>query len=98
MVKYKPLGNRVLVERLQAAKTKGGILLPETAQEKPRQGIVRAAGPGKYDDNGTLQPMHLKEGDEVLFGPYSGTEINQGDEQNLLILAEDDILGVVCHD
>lgn len=91
--KIKPLGNRVLVQRSKVQTTKGGILLPDTAQEKPKQGIVVAVGPGKIDENGKRETLCVKEGDLVLFGSYSGTEV-KGDEE-LLILSEDDILGVL---
>lgn len=91
--KIKPLGNRVLVQRSKVQTTKGGILLPDTAQEKPKQGTVVAVGPGKIDENGKRETLCVKEGDLVLFGSYSGTEV-KGDEE-LLILSEDDILGVL---
>ncbi len=92
----RPLGNRALIKRSQARTTKGGILLPETAQEKPKQGEVIAVGPGKIDDNGTLSPMNIRVGDQVLFSSYAGTEVKT-DEQDTqyLILSEDDILVVL---
>ena len=90
----KPLGNRVLVRRSTVKSTKGGILLPDTAQEKPKEGIVIAVGPGKTDDEGKLQPLSLKEGDRVLFSSYSGTEVKE-DDLEYLIMAEEDILGVI---
>ena len=92
----KPLGNRVLVKRFQAKTTKGGIILPEAAQEKPRQGEVIAVGPGKVDEEGKLKPMHVSLGDSVLFSAYAGTEV-KGEEQDVeyLIMSEDDILGVL---
>lgn len=94
--KIKPLGNRVLVQRSKAATTKGGILLPESAQEKPREGKVIAAGPGKVDDNGNREPLNVKVGDRILFGPYAGTEVKHtGEQDEYLILAEEDILGVL---
>jgi chaperonin GroES len=93
MTKFKPLGNRVLVERSKAKTTKGGILLPDSAQEKPREGIVIAVGPGKVDESGKSENMNVKAGDRVLFGSYSGTEVKG--EENLLIMAEDDILGII---
>lgn len=92
--KIKPLGNRVLVQRAKAQTSKGGILLPDTAQEKPKEGIVIAVGPGKIDDEGKLQPLSLKEGDRVLFSSYAGTEVKEEDME-YLIMAEDDILGVL---
>lgn len=92
--KIKPLGNRVLVQRSKAQTSKGGILLPDTAQEKPKEGIVIAVGPGKTDDEGKLQPLSLKEGDRVLFSSYAGTEVKEEDTE-YLIMSEDDILGVL---
>ena len=92
--KIKPLGNRIVIERTEAVKTKGGILLPESAKEKPRQGKVVAVGPGLVDDKGKLHPMELKTGDQVLFSSYAGTEYKAGD-QELLILSEDDVLAVM---
>ena len=93
----KPLGNRVLVKRSKAQTSKGGILLPETAQEKPKQGEVVAAGPGKFDDAGNLLPMNVRVGDVVLFGAYAGTEVKTDDRDvEYLIMAEDDILGILA--
>jgi chaperonin GroES len=96
MSKIKPLGNRVLIERSKPQATKGGILLPDTAQEKPKEGKVIDVGPGKMDENGKREPMNVKVGDRVLFSSYAGTEVkNQGSESEYLILAEDDILGIL---
>lgn len=92
--KIKPLGNRVVVKRQEAKTTKGGILLPETAQEKPKQGTVVAVGPGKTDDKGKNQPLDVKVGDEILFSSYSGTEY-KADEIDYLILSEEDVLAVL---
>lgn len=91
----KPLYDRVLVERVASSeKSAGGIIIPESAKEKPLEGVVRAAGPGKLTDAGDYAKMQVKEGDKVLFGKYSGTEITvQG--KDLLILREDEILAVV---
>lgn len=94
MTKIKPLGNRVLVQRTKAQTSKGGILLPETAQEKPREGVVLAVGPGKLNDKGEREEMSIKKGDRVLFSSYSGTEVKQENEE-YLILSEDDILGIL---
>lgn len=94
MVKIKPLGNRVLVQRSKAQTSKGGILLPDTAQERPREGRVIATGPGKSDDNGKLEPLSVKVGDRILIGSYAGTEVKH-DDQEYLILTEDDILGIL---
>lgn len=96
MKKIKPLGNRVLIQRSKAQTTKGGILLPDSAQEKPKEGTVVAVGPGKYDETGKLEPLTLKVGDRVLFSSYSGTEVkNEAADEEFLILSEDDILGVL---
>lgn len=91
----RPLGNRVLVKRSVAKTSKGGILLPDSAQEKPKQGEIVAAGPGKTDENGKILPMTVKIGDLVLFSSYSGTEIKTEDtESEYLIMSEDEILGI----
>lgn len=89
----KPLGNKVLVQRSAAQKSKGGIFLPDSAQEKPRQGTVLAVGPGKINDEGRQEPMSLNEGDVVLFGGYAGREVPG--EEDVLLLAEDEVLAVV---
>ncbi len=91
----KPLADRVVVKKLDAEeKTAGGIVLPDTAKEKPQQGEVLAAGPGKFDERGNRQPMEIKVGDKILFAKYSGTEVKiEGTEY--LILAERDILAVI---
>lgn len=94
MTKIKPLGNRVLIKRSKAPTTKGGILLPDSAQEKPKEGTVIAVGPGKIDDQGNKEPMQVKIGDTVLFSSYAGTEV-KGEGEEMLILSEDDILGVL---
>lgn len=91
-----PLGNRVLIKRVQAATSKGGILLPETAKEKPREGEVVAVGPGKMNKEGKLESMQVKVGDKVLFTNYAGTEVkNDTSDDEYLILSQDDILGVL---
>ena len=94
-LQLKPLADRVVVKKLEAEeKTAGGIVLPDTAKEKPQQGEVLAVGPGKFDEKGTRQPMEVKVGDKVLFAKYSGTEVKiEGVEY--LILAERDILAVI---
>jgi chaperonin GroES len=90
-----PLGDRVLVKRVAAdEKTKGGIILPDTAKEKPREGIVVAVGNGKLQDNGTRQAMSEKKNDRVLFSSYAGSEIKM-DGEEMLILGEDEILAVI---
>ncbi len=93
----KPLGNRVLVKRSQAKVSKGGIILPDSAQEKPKQGQVMAVGPGKMDEEGNVKHMNVKVGDQVLFSSYAGTEVKTGDVQaEYLIMSEEDILGVLA--
>lgn len=91
----KPLYDRVLVQRVASdEKSAGGIIIPESAKKKPLEGIVRSAGPGKLNEDGSNAQMQVKEGDKVLFGSYSGTEITvQGEE--MLILREDEILAVI---
>ena len=94
-VKLKPLADRVVVEPMeQEEKTASGIILPETAKEKPQKGVVLAVGPGRYGDEDERIPMDVKEGDKVLFAKYAGTEIKLNDKK-LLILKESDILAVV---
>ncbi len=93
--KFRPLHDRVVVRRIEAQeKTKGGIIIPDTAQEKPQEGEVIAVGPGGRDETGKLIPIDLKTGDTVLFGKWSGTEVKI-DGQDLLIMKESDIMGVV---
>jgi len=97
MATIKPLGNRVLVQRAKPQPTKGGILLPDTAQEKPKEGTVVAVGPGKFDENGKKETLNVKVGDRVLFSTYSGTEVTGiFEEGEYLILQQDDILGVLA--
>jgi chaperonin GroES len=94
--KFRPLHDRVVVKRLDAEeKSKGGIIIPDTAQEKPQQGEVVALGPGGRDENGKLVAMALKAGDRVLFGKWSGTEVKL-DGEELLIMKESDIMGVLA--
>ena len=94
-ISLKPLGNRVVIEPLeQEEMTAGGIVLPETAKEKPQKGKVVAVGPGERDEDGERIPMDVKEGDPVLFAKYSGTEIKT-DGKKLLILRESDLLAIV---
>jgi len=94
-MKVKPLQDRVLVKRVEEeTRTKGGIIIPDTAKEKPQEGIVVAVGPGKIADNGKRVVPEVKEGDRVLFGKYSGTDIKIEGEEHL-ILREDDILAVI---
>lgn len=91
-----PLGNRILVKRKKIEKTKGGILLPDTAKEKPKEGCVVAVGPGKRNQKGEIEPMQVKMGDCVIFSSYAGTEVKGLEEgEEFLILSEEDIFGVV---
>jgi chaperonin GroES len=93
--KFRPLHDRVVVRRIAAEeKTKGGIIIPDTAQEKPQEGEVIAVGPGGRDENGKLIPIDLKAGNRVLFGKWSGTEVKL-DGEELLIMKESDIMGVI---
>ncbi len=97
MINIKPLGNRVVIRRSKALSQKGKILIPDSAQEKPKEGEVIAVGGGKVDEQGKTIPLHVNIGDRVLFAPYSGTEIEQdsSEDEELLILSEDDILGIL---
>ncbi len=94
-MKFRPLHDRVVVRRLDSEeKTKGGIIIPDTAKEKPQEGEVVAVGPGARDDNGKIVAPDVKVGDRVLFGKWSGTEVKI-DGQDLLIMKESDIMGVI---
>ena len=94
-MKFRPLHDRVVVRRVDAEeKTAGGIIIPDTAKEKPQQGEVLAVGPGKRDETGKLVALDVREGDQILFGKWSGTEVKV-DGEDLLIMKEDDIMGVV---
>lgn len=93
--KFRPLHDRVLVRRLDSdERSAGGIIIPDTAKEKPMEGEVIAVGPGVRDDDGSIAPLDVKAGDVVLFGKYSGTEVKI-DGEDLLIMKESDILGVI---
>ena len=95
MKKFKPLQDRILVKRLEEKETKkGGIIIPDTAKEKPQEGEVIAVGPGARDESGKLVPLELKAGDKVLFGKWSGTEVKI-DGEDLLIMKESDVMGVI---
>ena len=95
-MRFRPLGDRVVVRRVkEEQKTAGGIIIPDTAQEKPQEGEVVAVGEGKYKDDGTRQPLDVQAGDRVLFGKYSGSEIKLEGEE-LLIMREDEILGIIA--
>ena len=94
-LKFRPLHDRVVVKRIDAeSKTKGGIIIPDTAKEKPQEGEVVAVGPGGRDESGKLIPIDIKAGDRVLFGKWSGTEVKM-DGQELLIMKESDIMGII---
>jgi len=95
-MKIRPLQDRVLVRRIEeeVEKTKGGIIIPDTAKEKPQQGKIIAVGKGKVNDDGKVTPLDVKVGDRILFGKYSGSEIKLDGEEHL-IMREEDILGVV---
>jgi chaperonin GroES len=94
-MKFRPLHDRVVVRRLDAEeKTKGGIIIPDTAKEKPQEGEVVAVGPGARDEKGKLVPLELKKGDRILFGKWSGNEIKL-DGEELLIMKESDVMGVI---
>jgi chaperonin GroES len=94
-MKFRPLHDRIVVRRIEAdEKTAGGIIIPDTAKEKPQEGEVLAVGPGARDDSGQIHPFDVKAGDRVLFGKWSGTEIRL-DGQDLLIMKEADVLGIL---
>jgi chaperonin GroES len=94
-MKFRPLHDRVVVRRIEAEeKTTGGIIIPDTAKEKPMEGEIMAVGPGARDENGKLVPLDVKEHDRVLFGKWSGTEVKL-DGQELLIMKESDIMGII---
>ena len=92
---FRPLGDRVVVKRVEEeTKTKGGIIIPDTAKEKPQEGEVVSVGTGTRSDDGKITPLDVKAGDKILFGKWSGTEVKVGGE-DLLIMKESDILGIV---
>jgi chaperonin GroES len=93
-MKIKPLHDNILVERLEQEMKKGGIIIPDTAKEKPQQGKVIATGDGRRDDKGNRIPLEVKKGDIILFGKYSGNEIKL-EENEYLIMREDDVLGII---
>jgi chaperonin GroES len=94
-MKFRPLHDRVVIRRIEGEeKTKGGIIIPDTAKEKPQEGEVIAAGPGARDESGKLVPLDVKAGDRVLFGKWSGTEVKI-DGEDLLIMKESDVMGVI---
>jgi chaperonin GroES len=92
---FRPLHDRVVVRRVDSEeKTAGGIIIPDTAKEKPSEGIIEAVGPGARDEAGKIQPLDVKAGDRILFGKWSGTEVKL-DGKDLLIMKESDIMGVI---
>ena len=94
-MKFRPLHDRVLIKRVaEEEKSKGGIIIPDTAKEKPMEGEVVAAGPGARGDDGNIQPMEVRAGDRVLFGKWSGTEVKL-DGEEMIIMKESDIMGVI---
>ena len=95
-MKFRPLHDRVVVRRIEGEeKTKGGIIIPDTAKEKPQEGEIIAAGPGVRDESGKLVPLDVKTGDQILFGKWSGTEVKIDDEE-LLIMKESDVIAVLA--
>ena len=94
-MQFRPLHDRVAVRRIEAEeRSKGGIIIPDTAKEKPQEGEIIAVGPGARDENGQIQPLDVKVGDRILFGKWSGTEVRL-DGEELLIMKESDIMGVI---
>ena len=94
-MQFRPLHDRVVVRRIEEdERTKGGIIIPDTAKEKPQQGEVIAVGPGARDEKGVVQPLDVKAGDRVLFGKWSGTEVKI-DGEDLLIMKESDVMGII---
>ena len=94
-MKFRPLQDSVLIRRIEAeAKTAGGIIIPDTAQEKPMEGEIVAVGPGARDEKGTIVPLDVKPGDRILFGKWSGSEVKL-DGEDLLIMKESDIMGII---
>jgi len=92
---FRPLHDRILVERIEAeAKTAGGIIIPDTAKEKPQEGLVISVGNGTIDDDGDVRPLDVKAGDRILFGKWSGTEVKL-DGKDLLIMKESDVMGII---
>ena len=94
-MKFRPLHDRVVVRRLEGEeKTKGGIIIPDSAKEKPQEGMIEGVGPGARDESGKLVPLDVKIGDKILFGKWSGTEVKLNNEE-LLIMKESDIMGII---
>jgi chaperonin GroES len=96
-MKFRPLHDRVLIKRVESEeRTAGGIIIPDTAKEKPMEGEVVAAGPGARGEDGKIQPMEVRAGDRVLFGKWSGTEVKL-DGEEMIIMKESDIMGIIDH-
>ena len=93
-MKLKPIGDRVLIRYVEAEEKIGSIVIPDTVKEKPQQGVIEAVGDGKIDEKGIRQPMHVKQGDRVLFGKWSGTEVRL-EGQDFMVLRESEILAVL---
>ena len=94
-MQFRPLHDRVVVRRLESEeRTKGGIIIPDTAKEKPQEGEIVAVGPGARDESGKIQPLDVKAGDRILFGKWSGTEVKI-DGEELLIMKESDVMGII---
>ena len=94
-MKFRPLHDRILVRRIDSeAKTKGGIIIPDTAKEKPQEAVVVSVGPGRVNDDGKVVPLDVKKGDKILFGKYSGSEVTLDGEEHLII-REEDVLAVL---
>ena len=93
-MKFKPLHDRVLIRRIVEEVTKGGIIIPDTAKEKPSKGKILAVGSGKVGENGEIKPLDVKAGDTVLFGKYAGTDVRVDDEE-LVVMREEDIMGII---
>jgi len=94
----KPLQDRILVKRaVEEERSRGGIVIPDSAKEKPVKGKILAIGPGKRLESGAIQPMSLKVGDEILFGKYAGTEVKLGHDEEYIIMREDDIMAIITH-
>jgi len=94
---YKPLGNRILIKAVEEAEdvTKGGLIIPDSAKEKPQKAEILAIGPGKLNEDGTRQPMEVEVGQQVLYAKYAGTEVDGDDDAELMVIREEDVLAIV---
>ena len=97
MSTYKPLGNRILIKAVEEAEdvTKGGLIIPDSAKEKPQKAEILAIGPGKLNEDGTRQPMEVEVGQQVLYAKYAGTEVDTDDDAELMVIREEDVLAIV---